>query len=312
MQTKLAVVAGPLRKATEMGTHAYVLHSLLGEACLVVQAILPLVAWIDRNWTVWVRLMADQETMTRFAYDVLWIVLAYLNDCILASTAATEGDPGARILVSFRYLIDELDHGRYTGRTPPRSIQYLLIVRTGRLAALTSSAALPPPASQYIDVDGIAGGGGGAIVPRGRRRNNRDGEIIPNPRPIQRLCILGGENKQGMCWDVELPTLGGVDFCKRWHMGYTCFGDFLRAASHLHPAGGYRGRGGSGNGGRTSGQGGDDSTNLTSGKCQTGPACFPTRRRGQLPRLQRKIGCALRQGAFGGRKLSVLTGAGGH
>ena len=36
---------------------------------------------------------------------------------------------------------------------------------------------------------------------------------------------------------MALPTLGGVDFCKRWHMGYTCFGDFPWAASHLHPAG---------------------------------------------------------------------------
>ena len=40
-----------------------------------------------------------------------------------------------------------------------------------------------------------------------------------------------------MCWDVVLLTLGGVAFYKRWHMGYTCFGDFLRAASHFHPAG---------------------------------------------------------------------------
>ena len=81
---KLAVVVGPLTKATEMGTHAYVLHSLLGEACLIVEAILHLVDWIDRNWTEWVRLMADQETTTRFAYDMSWILSAYLKDCILA------------------------------------------------------------------------------------------------------------------------------------------------------------------------------------------------------------------------------------
>ena len=31
-RTKLVVVVGPLTTATEMGTHAYVLHSLLGEA----------------------------------------------------------------------------------------------------------------------------------------------------------------------------------------------------------------------------------------------------------------------------------------
>ena len=59
--------------------------------------------------------MAVQETTTRFTYNMSWIVLAYMNACILASTAAAEGDPGARILVSFQYLIDELGHGRDTG-----------------------------------------------------------------------------------------------------------------------------------------------------------------------------------------------------
>ena len=53
-RTKLTVVVGPLMTATDTGTHDYVLHSLLGEACLVVEAILPLVNWIDRNRTEWV------------------------------------------------------------------------------------------------------------------------------------------------------------------------------------------------------------------------------------------------------------------
>ena len=57
-RTKLAVVVGPLTTATEMGTHAYVLHSLLGWASPVVEAILPLGDWSDRNQTEWVRLMA--------------------------------------------------------------------------------------------------------------------------------------------------------------------------------------------------------------------------------------------------------------
>ena len=68
------------------------------------------------------------------------------------------------------------------------------------------------------------------MVPRGRRQNDYDGEVITNPCLIQRLCILSGENTLG----VALPTLGVVAFCKRWHMGYTCFGDYPRAASHLH------------------------------------------------------------------------------
>ena len=40
-----------------------------------------------------------------------------------------------------------------------------------------------------------------------------------------------------MCWDVVLPTLGSAAFYKRWHMGYTYFGDCPWAASHFHPAG---------------------------------------------------------------------------
>ena len=75
------------------------------------------------------------------------------------------------------------------------------------------------------------------IVRRGRRRNDCNKEVIPNPRPIKRLCILSGENMQGMRRDVALPILDGVAFCKRWHMGNTCFGDFPRAVSHLHPMG---------------------------------------------------------------------------
>ena len=77
----------------------------------MVDAILPLVEWIDQNWTEWMRLMAEQETMTRFAYDMLWIVLAYLSACILASMAAVEGGLGERTPVLFQYLINELNHG---------------------------------------------------------------------------------------------------------------------------------------------------------------------------------------------------------
>ena len=87
-RNKLVVILGLLTTATEAGTHAFFLHSLLRGACLVVEAILPLVDWIDWNRTEWVRIMAEQETTKQFAYNVSWIVLAYLNACILASTAA--------------------------------------------------------------------------------------------------------------------------------------------------------------------------------------------------------------------------------
>ena len=78
-QTKLVVVVGPLLTETKIGNHTYVLHSLSGEACSVVESILALVDCIDQNRTEWVCLMVEQNTMTQFAYDVSWIVLAYLN-----------------------------------------------------------------------------------------------------------------------------------------------------------------------------------------------------------------------------------------
>ena len=59
--------------------------------------------------------------------------------------------------------------------------------------------------------------------------------MVANPRPIQRLRLLPGENTRGMCREVAFPTLGGVTFCKRWHLGHTCFRDCPRRASHTHP-----------------------------------------------------------------------------
>ena len=47
----------------------------------MVEAILPLVDWIDE----WGWIMEDAESTIRFAYDVLWVVGRYLNACVLAS-----------------------------------------------------------------------------------------------------------------------------------------------------------------------------------------------------------------------------------
>ena len=57
MRTKLAVVGGILTTETETETHAFALHSMFGEVCPVVEAILPLVNWINRNRTDWVWIM---------------------------------------------------------------------------------------------------------------------------------------------------------------------------------------------------------------------------------------------------------------
>ena len=73
------------------------------------------------------------------------------------------------------------------------------------------------------------------MAPRRRRREERGGQVVSNPRPIQRLSLLPGENTRGICREVALPTLGGVAFCKMWNLGYGCFGDCPQAASHIHP-----------------------------------------------------------------------------
>ena len=95
-----------------------------------------------------------------------------------------------------------------------------MTVRAGICLALAASSKQPPPATHTIYVGGRArgggsgdgGGGGGVIVPRGRRRNDCDRKVIPNPCIIQRLCIISEENMRGMCRDVAFPTLNGVAF----------------------------------------------------------------------------------------------------
>ena len=59
----------------------------------MVEAILPLVDWIDENRSEWGRIMEDAESTTRFAYDMLWVVGRYANSCVLASSATGQGDP---------------------------------------------------------------------------------------------------------------------------------------------------------------------------------------------------------------------------
>ena len=123
-----------------------------------------------------------------------------------------------RTPVSFQYLIDELDHGGYTGCAFMRFLQDILTSRSGRHAELASAAALPPPAPRIIGGGGgrfggggggrgggRTGGGGGMIVPRGRLYNDRDGEVIPNPHPIQRLRILSGETRKGCAGTWPYP-----------------------------------------------------------------------------------------------------------
>ena len=72
----------------------------------MVEAILPLVVWINENRSKQVRIMEDAESTTRFAYGVSWVVGRYLNACVLASSSAGQGDPGARTPCSFQFIIN--------------------------------------------------------------------------------------------------------------------------------------------------------------------------------------------------------------
>ena len=78
-RVKLAVVVGLRTTATETGTLAFASHSLFRAQCLMVDAILPLVDWIDENRSEWGRIMEDAEATTCFTYDVSWVVGRYLK-----------------------------------------------------------------------------------------------------------------------------------------------------------------------------------------------------------------------------------------
>ena len=112
-RVKLRVVVGPQTASTETGTLDFASHSLFGAQCPMVEAILPLVYWIDENRSEWGRIMEDAETTTRFAYDVSWVVGRYLNTCILASSVTRQRDPGAQTPCLFQFIIAKLDHRQY-------------------------------------------------------------------------------------------------------------------------------------------------------------------------------------------------------
>ena len=78
-RVELAVVVGPQTTAPETGTLAFAFHSLFGAQCPMVEAIVQLVDWIDKNRSEWGSIMEDAEATTRFAYDMSWVVGRYLN-----------------------------------------------------------------------------------------------------------------------------------------------------------------------------------------------------------------------------------------
>ena len=139
----------------------------------------------------------------------------------------TLGDAGAITPVSFQLLIDELCWGRYRGQQLPASLQLLLLPSNGSPPPtdppLHQPLASPPPPSTPTDT------GDGA------RNSGKEGTPIQNPRPIQRLRLQQGENTRGILRNVPLPVVNGGIFCKRWHLGMTCFSGCPRSRSHVHP-----------------------------------------------------------------------------
>ena len=89
---------------------------------------------------------------------------------------------------------------------------------------------------QVAPVVGIGGGASGVGAPTGQSLGGTDGDPCPNACPIQRLRLLLRENTQGVCQNAALPILGGVEFCKRWHMGLSCFREFPKKGSHVQPS----------------------------------------------------------------------------
>ena len=127
-RVNLAVVMRPRTTSTKTVTLAFASHSIFGAQCPMVEAILPLIDWIDKNRSKWGRIMEGAEATTLFVYDMSWVVGRYINACILASSAASQGDPGARTPCLFQFIFAKLDHGRYAGRQLPTSLQGLLSV----------------------------------------------------------------------------------------------------------------------------------------------------------------------------------------
>ena len=129
--------------------------------------------------------------------------------------------------MSFAHLRDEITWGRYVGPSLPASLQCLLNP-PGPNPTPTSDDAITRNPGRAPGSDRIPG--------RATGSDRRDGDQVPNLRPIQRLRLLPSENTRGVLRNTPLPTINGSVFCKRFHLGMVCFAGCPRAASHVHPA----------------------------------------------------------------------------
>ena len=173
--------------------------------------------------------MGTSHRCNVFAYDVSCIIGNYLNACVKVLATVSLTDPGGRILVSFKYLRDKLIHGWYVGCPLPSSFGTPLLTRNTKRAAAARRFQEPAPGPVNSGTNGGsslgAGRGSGSGGTPKQRRIPADGAPNPNPRLIQNLCLLSGDNTRGMCCNIALPVLGGAAFCNQWHMGFTCFAE---------------------------------------------------------------------------------------
>lgn len=223
----LQTVSGAHNLQKELGTKGYILDRLFGSKCPLARGYKEeLIPFIDDNFESFERQVNSTSACTTFAYDVSRVEARYYNGCVAASSTCDLGDAGAVTPVSFQLLIDELRWGRYRGQQLPASLQLLLLPSNGSPAAsdppLHQPPAATPPPSTPVD----SGDGG---------RQNREGTPVQNPRPIQRLRLQPGENTRGILRNISLPVVNGGVFCKRWHLGMTCFSNCQRVRSHVHP-----------------------------------------------------------------------------
>ena len=221
-------ISGATNLQREIGTKTYILSKLFGGSCPLVEGYTSVVTWIDENFASFERQVSTTASCTSFAYDLSRTEAAYYNACIRASTTALLGDPGGRTPISFAMLLDELTWGRYRGQPLPASLQSLL------LPSSTPSTLASPPQSTP-DTAGTPPGSDTPNTPGLGRVAGREGDPITNRRPIARLRLLPGENTRDALRRATLPTMNSCTFCKRWHLGMSCWSRCARVASHRHP-----------------------------------------------------------------------------
>ena len=217
----LQTISGAATLQKEIGTKAYILDRLFGPNCPLTLAFsTELIPFIDQNFTAFERQVNTDAACTTFAYDLSRVEAAYYNSCIRASTStATLFEPGSVTPASFQLLVDELRWGRYRGQSLPASLQVLLRPDTRSI--------IPPLVTEEATPADL----GQTHTPT----QSREGTPVANPRPVQRLRLRQGENTRGVLRSVALPTVNNSTFCKRWHLGMTCFSGCPRALSHVHP-----------------------------------------------------------------------------